>query len=420
MSTSDQQLPQALSVSHGRGLQLFGCVAMPIGCFVSTMFLLVGGGMFYAMGIRPVAAMIAAQSWTEVPCTILPRPPQGPQLQYEYFVQGARFVGDRYSFSEMEGSGPSDAQLANEYPPGKATVCYVDPTRPDVSVLHRGFVPAMLWGLFPLPFLLIGLGGHVLLLTLWRRRNVASRAESRVDDLEPAISGERQAAVAPRVVSIKELANSDYDDEDLREEPGPVQLTAESTPWGCFMGSLIFALIWNGVVGSFIAGRLSDWMQGRWTWFPELILIPFAVVGLVLIGVMFYAFLALFNPVPSLTLSRRLIPLGGTADLTWSFQGNTSSIRRLKLVLKGVEEARYTRGTDTHTDTETFYEETFFETDDSGEIAGGRAMVAVPTDTMHSFNGANNKIKWTIRIEGEIPSWPDIGAAFPIQVVPHE
>ena len=41
-----------------------------------------------------------------------------------------------------------------------------------------------------------------------------------------------------------------------------------------------------------------------------------------------------------------------------------------------------------------------------------------PADTMHSFAGENNKIVWSIKVEGEIPIWPDVNEEFEIKVLP--
>jgi len=44
-------------------------------------------------------------------------------------------------------------------------------------------------------------------------------------------------------------------------------------------------------------------------------LIPFVVIGMVMIGSIFYYFLALFNPRATVTLSSATVPLGGGGEL---------------------------------------------------------------------------------------------------------
>jgi len=64
-----------------------------------------------------------------------------------------------------------------------------------------------------------------------------------------------------------------------------------------------------------------------------------------LVALVVYQFLALFNPVPTLDLSSPTIPLGGSAELRWSFAGRASRIRELAVTLRGVERATYRKGT---------------------------------------------------------------------------
>jgi hypothetical protein len=60
------------------------------------------------------------------------------------------------------------------------------------------------------------------------------------------------------------------------------------------------------------------------------------------------------------------------------------------------------------------------ETAEPEEIVAGKSQFQIPTDSMHSLNASNNKIKWQIQLRADIPNWPDVSASFPIRVVPHE
>jgi len=71
-------------------------------------------------------------------------------------------------------------------------------------------------------------------------------------------------------------------------------------------------------------------------------------------------------------LSSGSIPLGGSAQLQWTLSGQTSRISEFTVTLRGVEEARYRRGTNTCTDHNTFYEMELYRTSDAYEIASGR------------------------------------------------
>ena len=91
---------------------------------------------------------------------------------------------------------------------------------------------------------------------------------------------------------------------------------------------------------------------------------------------------------------------------------------RLTVTLRGREQARYRRGTDTRTDTHEFHSEVLAEATDPMSIARGSGTIRIPAATMHSFSANNNKIIWTLTVEGEISRWPDVDDSFDVTVSP--
>lgn len=433
-----QAVQKALSVNDGRSLAgCAGCFGYAFGFVFSTMFFGVGCLFLWLLFLGPYLQIQSARSWEPVPCTILSSKVEGNEtyrvaIEYAYEFDGRPFQGDRYSFVTVASSGrEGKKRVVDQYPEGSEAICYVNPQEPEKSVIERGFVSDMWWGLFPIPFILIGLAGYGVMffarhwLTGVKQAGGPAAASQRQVLSEsgtwtPPVPVAESVAATGTAAAVSKWSNSDFDDEDLVEGPGPITLKPESSRAATFVFLLIFSLTWNGVTWGILSTRFADWQQGKWQWMPELFMVPFALVGLVLIAATIHQFLALFNPIPVATLSRQMIPLGGSASLSWKFDGSTRSIRTLKLLLKGIEEARYRRGTSTYTDTDTFLEEVLVETSDPFEIAEGETEFRVPTGTMHSFNGDNNKIKWTVQIQGDIPLWPDVDASFPIRVVPHE
>jgi len=225
--------------------------------------------------------------------------------------------------------------------------------------------------------------------------------------------------VTTRFTNKSDWSDSNYDEEDLFEEPGAVTLKNEASPFGLAVFLFFFAAFWNGIISVFLFERLGHWK--KWDFgFEDLFLVPFVLVGMGVFLAFIYNVLAGFNPKPILVLSRQLIPLGGSAELDWRFPSSIGSIRNLKLTLIGLEEATYRRGTNTHTDSETFYEEIILETTDPLEMSMGSIEVKIPSDLMHSFSADRNKVIWRLELKGDIPLWPDVSAKFPIRVVPHE
>jgi hypothetical protein len=46
----------------------------------------------------------------------------------------------------------------------------------------------------------------------------------------------------------------------------------------------------------------------------------------------------------------------------------------------------------------------------------GKTIVEIPAGTMHSFEAANNKIVWALKVEGKIDRWPDIDEEYRLNV----
>ncbi|MEZ6050648.1 MAG: DUF3592 domain-containing protein [Planctomycetaceae bacterium] len=401
----DTDANKALSVEHERS-SVWGTLFV-FGFF--GLFGVAGAVAFYFLTIQPLWDVFRASSWVETPCTVLSSAVEthpgdesdtySIEIEYEYVFQGQRYQGDRYHFMVGNSSGRKWKQaVVDAHPVGHQTICYVDSAKPSEAVLHRGLTVDMWWGLFPIPFLAVGIVPPVLMLRGKRKNDVTS-------------------GLAPATTNL--VTNQSSDLPELSSD-GPVTLKAASSPWGSFIGSVIVCLFWNGIISIPISEVVQSWRDGDPEYVLTFFMIPFALVGLGIVAWMVYAFIALFNPRPTLTISRGSIPLGETAHVWWSFQGSTYSIRVLKLTLKGVEKATYRRGTDTHTDEETFYEEVLSQHDQAFDIASGEVDVTIPADSMHTFKSDNNEIVWSLHLTGDIPARPDVNAIFPIKVVPHQ
>jgi hypothetical protein len=121
----------------------------------------IGVFLFRTMFWTPVSAWRAAQSWQELPCTVVEsrvirNNPSGkaglsyrPGITYEYELYGRTYRSSRYSFRddyESADSGDS-SEIVDRYPPGLRTTCWVDPAHPSEAVLDREFGGVLLFGL---------------------------------------------------------------------------------------------------------------------------------------------------------------------------------------------------------------------------------------------------------------------------------
>lgn len=398
---------EPLSKRHRKGSGA-GCLALFFG-----VFLVVGGIATWFVTIRPVMGLIAARSWVETPCTILAsRVAESSgddgstyrvDIQYAYVFEDGEYRSDRYDFFEGSTSGyQGKADVVARYPPGARALCYVNPSDPSQAVIDRDPGLRYLFGLFPLLFLFVGLGGVAFAL---RQTGRAQAAAARRDPSFAARSARPTRSV---------LAGASFP----TGETGPLDLRPDISPLGKLVGITLVALFWNGIVSVFAWQAVEGWRTGQPDGCLTLFLIPFVLVGLALVAGAFQSLLTLFNPRPRLTLSPGVLTPGGTAYLQWKMAGRASRVRRLRIVLEGREEARYRRGTDTYTDRETFATVLAVDTEQSFEIPAGAAHLSIPEGTMHSFAADNNKIVWTLKAECDIPGWPDSADEYEIQVKP--
>lgn len=372
-----------------------------------AVFGVAGLAVLYPLGIRPIARTIDAESWVATPCKVLRAEVRSHDsddgttysvyILYEYEFNGTGYKADRYDFVGGSSSGHGGkARVVEEYRKAAEPICYVNPEDPSEAVLRRGFHAKLLFALFPLPFILVGVFGVFFTLRS-KKWQATGRTSWRPSESK---KGAENVAVLGRV------------------DMGPQVLKPRHSPAGKLIGAIVFALFWNGIVSIFVAQVVQGFRTGHPAWFMTFFMVPFVLIGIGLFGLVVYQFLALFNPRPTLELSSTMIPLGGAAELRWHFSGSSQRIGSLTVTLRGKEQATYRRGTKTHTDTNTFYEMELYRTGDTMDIASGQIGFVLPDDTMHSFEAENNKIVWMLDLHGDIERWPDVKESFAISVLP--
>ena len=370
------------------------------------IFVLVGGGFFIGMALLPALHLLEAQWWEATSCTIVSSTVRSHQsddgttysvdILYEYEWDGGLWRSNSSSFVTWSSSGyDSKAEQVAQHPPGSTTVCFVDPDDPTRAVLERGLSLGYLLGLLPLIFVVAGgaVAGH----GLSRRRRHATAVSA-----APAGVAEQTAAVLPVAAPTV----------------GPVVLKPATGPVMKALGMTFMALFWNGIVSIFVYQAVEGFRSGSPDWVLAVFMVPFVLVGLLLIGLVVKFALAVFNPRPQLTVSSPSPRLGQALQVQWQFNGSVRRLQRLRITLQGREEATYRRGTDTRTDTEVFSEITVLDTRDQMQMRRGSTLVEIPDDTMHSFDADNNVVAWAFEIDGEIARWPDVDERFEIAVRP--
>ncbi len=368
-----------------------------------SIFALVGAGLLYPFGIRPVLKTIAAEKWQETPCRIISaevgshHSDDGTTYSidtvYEYEFNGSKYRSERYDFFKFSSSGyKNKARVVDKYKNDANPVCFVNPENPSEAVLRRGFHLGLLTALFPLPFLAAGVGGLV-----WVVKNSAKRGT------QPWLL-ETQKESTTGVLRVTD------------DFGGPVILKTKTSPWVRLVGAFLIAAFWNGIVSVFIINIIRGWSSGQWG--LMLFMIPFVLVGLAIIGGVIYCFLAVFNPRPKLIISSSQISPGDSVHIDWHFSGRVERIRTLSILLRAKEEATYKAGKNQHTETNVFFQKEIYsgQSPDIGPI--GEANFDIPAEVMHSFEANHNKIVWEITVRGSIESWPDVRDDFKIIVTP--
>ncbi|MBN1982673.1 MAG: DUF3592 domain-containing protein [Chitinivibrionales bacterium] len=370
------------------------------------LFALAGLIMFYLISYQMVSEFIASQTWPEVACTIVSSSVKEHSdddgstykavISYSYTYDNTNYNGDRYNFNSGYSSGRSGKQaIVDAYPPGFNTTCYVNPLNPHKSVLNNDFSPYLLLALFPLPFLAVGFGG---LLGKLRPRAPASASPG-------LLSNTHHSCAKPRSVGISNH-----------------QLKTTLSPTAKLVGCVCVALFWNAIVSVFLFTELiPSFSSGKPDYILALFLTPFVLIGLLLIGGIFYFLMARTNPVPVVTIGESLLKPGTTTTVQWHMEGNNQRrVDTISLTLIGQEWTRYRRGTDTRTDTYIFYEKQIFTSQSPAAVSQNSVSLPIPEAVMHSFSSDNNKIEWYIKLHGTMKGWPDILEHFPITVTPYE
>ncbi|MBL7646161.1 MAG: DUF3592 domain-containing protein [Candidatus Hydrogenedentes bacterium] len=400
------------AISRSKSTAASGCVLKLVG----MVFFLVGSGLFIGLSGVPLLNWFNAQSWPSVTCTILSSSvgthsssdggdTYSVDIRYAYEYDGVPYESDRYNFFGGSSSGYDGKQAAVEqYPAGELRQCYINPETPSEAVLNRDFSLTYLIGGFGLIFVFVSL------FILFAGTRAVDRAAHPVPSM---FRGEG----APKTYSYTISSGTSaipIEAPDL----GTIALKGGYNSIGGFVGLLIFALIWNGIISFAVWDTVDIGDGGAFDVVSALFLIPFVLIGIGLIFGVGYFFLTLFNPRPDLKMTPGYLPLGGAVVVSWSFRGNPSRIQKLTIFVQGQEAATYRRGTSTSTDRSVFEKIVAIETVEPAAIAAGEATFTMPEFTAPSFNGPNNKIQWQVKVHGEIHRWPDVNEEFELVVHP--
>jgi hypothetical protein len=177
-------------------------------------------------------------------------------------------------------------------------------------------------------------------------------------------------------------------------------------------------------VGVFAVVLTREWRAGNHEWMPILILTPFAIIGLLLLSGLPFAFLALFNPRPWIELERATVVPGEAVGARYRLSGSAGRVGRLTIALEGREAVTVTTRSGNSTTISQreglFHHSVLFDSGPGGAAREAAFPLAVPAGVMHSFASSNNAVHWKIKVHGDIPRFPDLDDEFVIEVSPGE
>ena len=406
---------KAISEKQNNG----GCVLAGIG----VLFALAGLFFFWGIFLSPFIQSIGSGRWPQTDCEILVSEVEihagddgnsyKPIVEYKYTVDGNEYFGDSPTFEDISARRKWAKGIVDKYQVGENSKCYYDPDDPGTSVLDR----TLLWSfyafaLFPLIFVAIGVAvfGHAVF-GWWSGNSKPSKTVSG-STRSPASSFTRSSnAKSDQTGGADGIHKGDLLDQQWSE---PKRLVRTQSRWVGVIVMIVFAGFWNGLVGSFLfskAGQNADW-------FETLFMIPFVLIGLLLVLILLYTILALFSPKIEIALSTGAVSPGESVDVAWEVIGKANKFKTLKIEVRGVQTAIYRRGTDTYTENETFELVPILQTDQADEMKFGSVAVAIPDNTMHTFKSKHNHVKWEVRVHGDIPWWPNVKESFEFRVRP--
>ena len=338
------------------------------------LFIAFGLAAGWALALRPVLLVAESRHWESVPCEIVSskldesRDSDGStfqvEIRYRYTYQGRSYTGDSYDF----GTGHTNVGVGamhgvvKAHPPGARKSCWADPDHPEQAVLQRR-LPSGIWlgALFGLVFPAAG-GG-----VIWSaiRAHRQARNES-LDAPNPA-----PAAPAGGEAEIK---------------------PSGGRPVGAVVMGL-FALVWNTAVGYQLRG-----FHGGFDWFSLfflLQLVPFALIGLVLLLLAFHAIYAAFLPRMELRLDPSLLRLGANVPFRWNFKRMV--FKRLQLQLEAREEATWGYGGEKQTSRPRFHQTALLDLNDPSALVEGRSEFTLPLEhVLPTLTGKHRSIVWEL------------------------
>jgi hypothetical protein len=385
-----------------------------------SIFIGVGVTILVSSYLLPYWALVRSSSWPQTQAvmdSIKIAESRGddstsyyPKAEYHYTVDDVMYRGSLFWFGQRNSinkrSLVEDATKA--FSAGDEFLLYYNPSNPSESVVVRQIAPGS-WFIAALASVFIAFP----LVFVYAAISASAKAKKPTPALGGAPLSLAGTKRADSLAFHSETCPNEIDDPHNNQ---PYMVKPTTNQLNNAIGLFIFGTIWNGFVVIFGYGVVFK--AGGFNWLPALFTGGFLLAGIGIFCGAIYCLLASFNPKPTVVCSQSQIYPGSEFEISWTFAGNTGRIKSLKLSLTCSETVTYRAGTDTRTETKVLSEDMLFESSDPNTFAEGFALTKLPYTSMHTFKSPNNEVKWTVKLEGDIPMWPNLSEVFDIKVYP--
>ncbi len=355
------------------------------------IFILVGLILSYVFCLRHLYAVYEAKQWSETICTIKSSEVKthtstdsktkrtstsySVQVSYHFLVGNKKYAGDTYSLGDPAQSDSEYANGAvNKIPPGSQTPCFYDPNDPTRSTISRELENVVWLGLMPLIFTFGGFLGFLYTLQSGPSKQAAGRGPAgRVKKAQSRILG---------VINL-----------------------------------LLVNLVWNGIV---VVGTYAFLAAGNAGWFLAVIILPFALIGIVLLLLIPYSVLQVFNPSVDIQTVDGVVKYGENLTVGWKLNGRSRRVSKLRITMEllalqpprddvsseGVGN-RHPNTTQRQEFERVLYTKEIFSTENQNRMEKGTTSVRVPEAAELSIPPGSRNLRWKVSVYLVIRWYPD-------------
>ena len=141
-----------------------------LGCGFFGIFAVAGLGIMFGVVVPQAVTYVSMKSWVETPGEVIwsrvkshsgdDGTTYSVDVFYKYEFDGQEFRSNTWNVMSGSSSGRGAKQkVVKAHPRGREIVCYVNPDKPWRAVVNRKLGWSVLFALFPLPFIAVGVGG---------------------------------------------------------------------------------------------------------------------------------------------------------------------------------------------------------------------------------------------------------------------